>query len=244
MSAFTLQPQGLAAVRCRGVVKEFGAGDTRTRVLAGVDLDLAAGEITCLVGPSGCGKTTLISILAGLLTPEQGDVELFGTRLTRLRGGRLVDFRAEHLGFIFQQFALLPALTAAENAAVPLLVRGLAWARCIRLASQWLDRLGLGDCRSKLPSQLSGGQQQRVAIARALIHGPQLIVCDEPTAALDADAGRTVMQVLREVALEDNRVVLVVTHDSRIFRFADRILRMADGHVSEMDAAEHQENSR
>ena len=228
------------AVRCRGVVKDFGTGETRVRVLHGIDCDIAKGELTFLVGPSGCGKTTLISAIAGILSIEAGEIEVFGTPLRSLTGGRLPRFRGETIGFIFQQFNLLPALTATENAAVPLLVNGAPEAQALRSARELLASVGLAAHLDKLPSQLSGGQQQRVAIARALVHGPRLIISDEPTASLDASAGRSVMELLRDHALKPDRAVIVVTHDNRIFSFADRILRMSDGRIVGEDRPSHE----
>jgi len=224
----------LAAV-CRGIEKSFGSGETRVPVLRGVDLEIPAGQITLLMGPSGCGKTTLISSLAGLLTPDAGRIEVLGTDLTRLKGGKLVDFRATHLGFVFQQFNLLTALNAEENAGVPLLVQGYSMSHARKTARDLLVRLGLGKHLDKHANQLSGGQQQRVAIARALVHSPQLVICDEPTAALDAEAGQTVMKLLCELALDGKRAVIVVTHDHRIESFAHRIYRMADGKIVRME---------
>jgi putative ABC transport system ATP-binding protein len=220
------------AVRCRGVEKSFGEGQTRVRVLRGTDFDAPRGEMTFLVGPSGCGKTTLISVIGGILSSDGGEVHVLGQDLHGLRNGRLADFRLDNLGFIFQQFNLLPALTAAENASVPLVARGMSTAKAESRASEMLDRLGLGGHQHKFPAQLSGGQQQRVAIARALVHEPKLLICDEPTASLDAESGRKVMELLRDVALEGDRAVIVVTHDNRIFEFADRIATMADGVIS------------
>lgn len=218
-------------VICRGVSKDFGDGGARLRVLHEIDLEIGASELTLLVGPSGCGKTTLISIIAGLLTPTAGDVELFGVRQSELRGRRLVDFRAANVGFVFQQYNLLPALTAAENVAVPLLIQGWSRGKAVEQAGQALADVGLADKRNSRPSQLSGGQQQRVAIARALVHSPRLLVCDEPTAALDAHAGRTVMELLKQVAVQAGRSVIVVTHDSRVLDYGDRIVEMADGRI-------------
>ncbi len=224
-------PERHVAVSAHGIVKEFGQGETRVRVLHGIDVDIDAGAITYLVGPSCCGKTTLISIIAGILSCEAGSVEVFGTSLASLRGSRLPRFRADNIGFIFQQFNLLPALTATENASVPLLVQGADGARATRRARELLDAVGLSAHRDKYPSELSGGQQQRVAIARALVHSPRLIISDEPTASLDGPAGHAVMELLREHALAPDRAVIVVTHDSRVFSFADRIIRMQDGRI-------------
>ena len=219
----------LAAVRCRGVTKSFPMGDGAVEVLHGIDLEVPAGELTMLVGPSGCGKTTLISIIAGILSPTSGEVETCGKPLTRMSDAEKVAFRRSNIGFIFQQYNLLPALTAAENAAIPLVAAGMPIARAAAPAAAILDRIGMGAHLGKLPNQLSGGQQQRVAIARALVHAPRLIVCDEPTAALDADSGQTVLEILKDAALAPDRAVIVVTHDPRIYRFADRIAVMEDG---------------
>ncbi|MCU0930516.1 MAG: ABC transporter ATP-binding protein [Serpentinimonas sp.] len=220
-----------SAVVCRGLVKEFTDGSQTLQVLRGIDTTFAAGQLSLLVGPSGCGKTTLISIIAGTLSATQGEVCVFGQELTRMKRAELVRFRRQTVGFIFQQYNLLPTLTAAENACVALAAAGMARRPALERASDMLHRLGLGDHLGKLPSQLSGGQQQRVAIARALVHGPRLVVCDEPTAALDAKTGHTVMELLREAAVAQDRACIVVTHDNRIFDLADRIVHMEDGHV-------------
>lgn len=219
------------AISLRGVTKEFGGGDTKTVALRGVDLKLPYGEMVLLVGPSGCGKTTLISVVAGLLDPTIGEVDVLGQPLTRMGGTRKVRFRGENIGFVFQQYNLLPALTAVENACVPLLIAGWDRASAVKKAAELLDAVGLGSRLRSYPNQLSGGQQQRVAIARALVHEPRLLVCDEPTAALDAANGRTVMTLIRQVAVQPDRAVVVVTHDSRVYDFGDRIVHMSDGQV-------------
>jgi putative ABC transport system ATP-binding protein len=224
------------AVVCRGLTKEFGQGDTRVRALRGIDLELPYGEMALLVGPSGCGKTTLISIIAGLLEPSAGEVVVLGANLARLPGGRKVNFRGAHIGFVFQQYNLLPALTAAENVAVPLLILGVPRREAVARARDMLAAVGLADKVNVRPAQLSGGQQQRVAIARALIHQPRLLVCDEPTAALDAQAGQTVMGLIRRVAVQPDRAVIVVTHDSRVYKFGDRIVSISDGQIGQVKA--------
>jgi putative ABC transport system ATP-binding protein len=218
-------------VRCRNLVKDYGRGDTRVRALRGVDLDVAQGELTLLVGPSGCGKTTLISVLAGTLDPTGGDVSVLGVDLARLSKRERAAFRAKNVGFVFQQFNLLPALTAAENVAVPLVINGAARGAAVSRAAEVLKSVGLGDKIESLPSQLSGGQQQRVAIARALVHSPRLLVADEPTSAVDAQTGKAVMELIRQVALQPDRVAVVVAHDPRVFGFADRIVTLEDGRV-------------
>lgn len=223
------------AIRLRNVSKVFGTGDTQTKALDDVTLDLPYGEMVLLVGPSGCGKTTLISCVAGLLDPTAGEVEVLGKNLTKMWGGTKVKFRGEHIGFVFQQYNLLPALTAAENASVPLLIAGWNRKKAIEKASHILAQVGLGNKLKSYANQLSGGQQQRIAIARALVHDPKLLVCDEPTAALDATSGRTVMGLIKQVAVQPDRAVIVVTHDSRVYDFGDRIVSMSDGKVEKVE---------
>ncbi|TVQ75131.1 MAG: ABC transporter ATP-binding protein [Phycisphaeraceae bacterium] len=222
-------------VVCRSIKKSFGEGQARVRVLRGTDFDAKAGEMTFLVGPSGCGKTTLISIIGAILSCDGGDIRVLGDDLRRMRNGQLADFRLDNFGFIFQQFNLLPALNAAENAAIPLVARGYSTRKAEGIASEMLEKLGLGEHTRKIPAQLSGGQQQRVAIARALVHSPRIVICDEPTASLDAASGQRVMELLRDAAMDHERAVIVVTHDDRIFRFADRIAHMADGTISKVE---------
>ena len=226
------------AVSCTQVTKEFGAGDNRALVLRGVDFDVQFGEMTLLVGPSGCGKTTLLSVIAGLLDPTSGGISVLGQNVDQLSSSDSILFRRKNLGFVFQQYNLLPALTAAENAAVPLLAAGVPRKRAVDQASALLADLGLDQRLHALPSQLSGGQQQRVALARALVHEPRLIVCDEPTSALDHETGHAVMELLTKTAVRDDRAVIVVTHDSRVFDFADRIAHMDDGRIVKTEIPE------
>ena len=220
------------AISVRGVAKDFPVGDDQIRVLHDIDVDVNAGELTYLVGESGSGKTTLISIIAGILYPTEGHVRVFDTEIYDLSDNELVGFRLANIGFIFQQYNLLPTLTAAENAAIPLIAKGMKRAEAVDRGRALLEKLNIANQADKFPRQLSGGQQQRVAIARALVHEPRLIVCDEPTAALDAKSGRRVMDLLREVALAADRAVIIVTHDNRIFDLADRILAMEDGRIT------------
>ena len=231
MSAHVPSP---LAVACRGVTKHFGEGETRIEALRGVDFDAHFGELSFLVGPSGCGKTTLISVIAGLLERTAGELGIFGNSMDDLGGTDRVLFRRKNLGFLFQQYNLLPALTAAENVAVPLLVAGMPRKQAVPRARSLLTRLGLGNRTDALPSTLSGGQQQRVALARALIHEPRLVVCDEPTAALDHANGEAVMDLLAGSAVHPDRAVIVVTHDTRVFHYADSIAHMDDGRIVEV----------
>lgn len=219
------------AVVARQIDMAFGASGLSTQVLFDVDLEIAQGELTMLVGPSGCGKTTLLSILSGTLKPTRGDVEVMGNVITRMKDSQKVILRRRRIGFIFQQYNLLPALTAAENAAMALVADGMPLKKAADKARAVLETLGMGPHVDKLPRQLSGGQQQRVAIARAIVHEPDLVVCDEPTAALDAETGRQVMELLKDAAGGPGRAVLVVTHDNRIYHYADRIVAMEDGRI-------------
>jgi len=219
------------AVTITHLNKDFMVENEAIRVLHDVNSELSMGELTMLVGPSGCGKTTLISIISGILSATSGEIEVLGNRLSQLSDRKKVLFRRYSIGFIFQQYNLLPALTAAENAAMPLFASGMLYAKAAEKARIFLEQIGMEGQTEKLPRQLSGGQQQRVAIARALVHNPKLIVCDEPTAALDGKTGQAVMQILRDIANDMNRAVLIVTHDNRIYHFADRILEMSDGRI-------------
>jgi putative ABC transport system ATP-binding protein len=223
------------AVQCRGVEKTFDSG-VKVLALRGVDLDVRYGEMTVLVGPSGCGKTTLLSVISGLLNSNRGEVTVLGEQLQHLTPRRQILFRRQNLGFVFQQYNLLPALTAAENGAVPLLAAGVSRRKAIAEAKRLLTKLGMRDRVDALPKQLSGGEQQRVALTRALIHGPRLLVCDEPTAALDAETGHAVMEMLAAEAVRPERAVIVVTHDNRISGFAGTLARMNDGRVVSIES--------
>ena len=217
------------AVRCDNLTKVYDTGGQKVTALNHINLNIHLGELMMLVGPSGCGKTTLISVIAGILDQDSGICELLGENLLTMKSKDKLRFRAEKIGFVFQAFNLLPSLNAAENVSIPLIINGEKRDVAKRKAIEVLERVGLGDRSKSLPSQLSGGQQQRVAIARALIHSPKLIVCDEPTSALDHASGHNVMTLLKEIALHKDRALVIVSHDSRIFSFADRIAEMDDG---------------
>jgi putative ABC transport system ATP-binding protein len=217
------------AVTARNVDMIYRTGNEAIPVLSNINLDIPQGEIQLLMGPSGSGKTTLLSILAGILTPTSGSVRLLGEEITTMSKDCLSRFRLENIGFIFQGFNLFPALTAAENIEVALKMKGIRGAAGKRQARELLQQVGLGDRTHYLPRDLSGGQKQRVAIARALAGDPKLIMADEPTAALDSHSGHTVIELLRQLAKEGGRTVLMVTHDPRILDVADRVAYLEDG---------------
>jgi putative ABC transport system ATP-binding protein len=224
-------PQPETAVRLSRVDKSFRNGEQVTAVLKQVEFTARVGEMLFVVGPSGCGKTTLLSVLCGTLHADAGEITTLGHALHELSPSRITQFRARNVGFIFQQFNLLPTLTAAENVAVPLRIQGVSARKAIPRAKELLARVGIPDKANERPSRLSGGQQQRVAIARALVHEPALIVCDEPTSALDSVTGHQVMDLLRDTARGYRRTVIVVTHDPRIYSYADRVAEMEDGRI-------------
>ncbi|WP_246128358.1 ABC transporter ATP-binding protein [Planctopirus ephydatiae] len=205
-------------------------------VLKGVDFEAPIGKLTMLVGPSGCGKTTLISLIAGLLRGASGTMEVFGNEVLTMSASMLVPYRLKNIGFIFQQYNLLAGLTASENVAVPLVASGTGWPVALEKGRILLGKLGMNAHIDKLPSQLSGGQQQRVAIARTLIHEPRLLLCDKPTAALDGQSGKVVMNLLKELAVADDRAAIVVSHDPRVYSFADRVVHMEDGLVAKVES--------
>ena len=224
-----------AAVRAQGVVKSFGTGDTKVTVLKSIDLDIYLGELLLLMGESGGGKTTLLSAITGILDIDEGQIDVLGVPLSTLPSSQRTRFRGQTMGFIYQQFNLLPALTALENVAVPLLIQNIRRPEALRRARTMLEQVGLADRTEFVPKNLSGGQQQRVAIARALVNEPRLLVCDEPTAALDGPNGQKIMALLREVGRSPDRCVIVVTHDSRIFQFGDRKATLTDGRITNIE---------
>lgn len=231
-SALPTQPSLITtvpAIAAKGVSMSFQSGGDCYQALKKVDLELQSGEIQLLMGPSGSGKTTLLSILAGILTPTEGKVYLLGQEITGMSRSQLARFRLAHIGFIFQGFNLFPALTALENVQVALTVKGIRKQAAAKEARILLEQVGLAEKANQLPRDLSGGQKQRVAIARALGGDPKLIMADEPTAALDSQNGYAVIELLHRLAKEHHRTVLMVTHDSRIIDFADRVVNLEDG---------------
>ena len=219
------------AVYCTGVTKIFGSGSTQVTALRGIDLEVRTGELMMLVGPSGSGKTTLLSVIAGILDRNDGQCRVFDRDFNDMSPREKTSFRGTTIGFVFQQYNLIPTLTATENVAIPLLIKGVKHAEALQRAAAMLDQVGLAERSHAVPSELSGGEQQRVAIARALVHNPRLVVCDEPTSSIDHETGQMIMEMFRKVAIDAERALIIVTHDSRIFGFADRIAQMDDGHI-------------
>lgn len=223
------------AVRCRGISKTYGSGAARVPALRGVDLDVRRGELLMVAGPSGCGKTTFLSILSGLLDQDEGQCEVLGQEPARMDADRRDRFRGESIGFVFQAFNLLPALSAVDNISVPLIINGMPRLQAVERSRGLLDQVGLSSRGDRRPGQLSGGEQQRIAIARALIHSPRLIVCDEPTSNLDHHTGQEMMSLLRGLVAQAGNTLIIVTHDDRILKFADRIAHMDDGRIVGID---------
>ncbi|HUY91118.1 MAG TPA: ABC transporter ATP-binding protein [Pirellulales bacterium] len=230
----------------RDLYKGYQRGGTLTPVLCGVNLTVRGGEFTYLVGPSGSGKTTLLSILGCILTPDFGDLRILGEDLLQLSEAQRADLRRERIGFVFQRFHLIRGLNAAENVAVPLTLGGVAPRAARQRSLELLEAVGLADRAKSHPARLSTGQCQRIALARALAAGPDLILADEPTASLDAENGQEAMRLLRRLTAEQGKTAVVVTHDHRIFEFADRILHLDAGRirgVSTDDAPEFRQRS-
>ena len=221
----------MKAVEARGVTKVFGEGALAFRALDGVDLEVSEGEVLMLAGPSGSGKTTLLSILGCVLRATAGEVKVLGLDLSKTKERELPDLRLRSIGFVFQGHNLIASLSALDNVALPLELAGISPGEARKRAGALLERVGLGDKTGSYASQLSGGQRQRVAIARAVAGDPPLLLADEPTAALDAKSGLVVTELMRDLARERGRTVLIVTHDPRIFQLADRIVHMEDGQM-------------
>ena len=220
------------AIQATEITKWFGEGDARTQAVRGVSLNAAFGEILYIVGPSGSGKTTLLSVLSGILRPDSGTVSVEGSDIWKLGSDALAEFRLHKIGFVFQDYHLFPRLTTAENVAVPLILRRTSWSQAMVQAKKYLEVVGLKGRAELPPVKLSGGEQQRVAIARAIAAEPDILIMDEPTASLDGDTGRAIVEFVKKSFLNDKRFILIVTHDARINEFATRILRMEDGRIT------------
>lgn len=223
------------AIRAEGLTKGFGAGETYTLAVSDVSFEAYLGEMLFIVGPSGSGKTTMLSMISGILRPDKGNVSIEGTDIWQLSTDALADYRLHRIGFVFQDYHLFPRLTTAENVAVPLIIRRTDWDEALVKAHEYLGIVGLANRADIPPVKLSGGEQQRVAIARALAGQPDILILDEPTASLDGDTGRSIINFVREHVLTPKRCILIITHDSRIFEFADRIMTMEDGRLTQIE---------
>lgn len=219
----------MAVLEARDITKTFREGAETVPVLRGVSLDLHPGEIVALEGPSGSGKTTLLSIVGCILTPTEGDLVIAGEAVDKKKPERLPEVRKKSIGFVFQQFNLFPALTAAENVEYALNVKGVRGKKASDEADRVLDAVGLGERKHFLPRDLSGGQKQRVAVARALAGSPPILLADEPTANLDSHVGMQVLEMFRDLAKKEDRALLIVTHDPKVRSVSDRVLKIEDG---------------
>lgn len=219
------------AVRAQELVKWFGEGEAKTYAVRGVSLEAYFGEMVFIEGPSGSGKTTLLSMISGILRPNSGTVIVEDKEIWSLASDQIAEFRLNTVGFVFQDYHLFPKLTTVENVAIPLILKKLDWSESIKTALQYLDIVGIKDRAYLTPVKLSGGEQQRVAIARAIASRPDVMIFDEPTASLDGETGRMIVDFVKKNVLNENRCIIIVTHDSRIFEYADRIMKMADGKI-------------
>jgi putative ABC transport system ATP-binding protein len=217
------------AIEAEGLNKWFGEGDAKTHAVKNVSFQAYFGEMLYVVGPSGSGKTTMLSMISGILRPNSGTVKIEDTAIWTLGDDALAEFRLHKIGFVFQDYHLFPRLTTAENVAIPLILQKRNWNEALKEAEVDLDVVGLKNRAQWPPVKLSGGEQQRVAIARAIVSRPDILIFDEPTASLDGDTGRNIVKFVREHILSDQRCILIVTHDSRIYEYADRIVKMEDG---------------
>jgi putative ABC transport system ATP-binding protein len=225
-----------AAIVATGITKWFGDGEAKVTAVDGAGIVANFGEMLFIVGPSGSGKTTLLSMLSGILRPNAGTVTVKGADIWTLSNDQLADFRLNTIGFVFQDYHLFPRLTTAENVAIPLILKERDWDDSLAEARKFLEIVGLKDRSEILPVKLSGGEQQRVAIARAIVSGPEILILDEPTASLDGDTGRMIISFVKDKVLNADRCVLIVTHDARINEYADRIVRMEDGRITDLPA--------
>ncbi len=217
------------AIEAVGLNKWFGEGTAKTHAVKDVNFEAHFGEILYVVGPSGSGKTTMLSMISGILRPNAGTVKIEGTDIWGLSNDALAELRLHKIGFVFQDFHLFPRLTTAENVAIPLILQKRNWDEALKEAVVDLEVVGLKERAQLPPVKLSGGEQQRVAIARAIVSRPDILILDEPTASLDGDTGRNIVGFVRQHILTDHRCIVIITHDSRIYEFADRIVKMEDG---------------
>ena len=224
------------AVKASNLAKWFGEGDTQTIAVKDVSFEAYLGEMLYIVGPSGSGKTTLLSMISGILKPNSGTVLVEDKDIWNMTNDELAEFRLNKIGFVFQDYHLFPRLTTVENVAIPLILKKHDWDKSLGIALDYLEIVGLKERAQLQPVKLSGGEQQRVAIARAIASSPDILIFDEPTASLDGDTGRKIVEFVKENILNENRCIIIVTHDSRIYEYADRILKMEDGRITGVEA--------
>lgn len=222
------------------ISKSFGEAPNQTYALREVSFAVDFGEMLYIVGPSGSGKTTLLSIISGILRPDDGDVVVKDVDIWKLGSDALAGLRLQTIGFVFQDYHLFPRLTTLENVAIPLILRREPWDKSLEEARKTLQVVGLAEKENLPPYKLSGGEQQRVAIARAIVAQPDLLIFDEPTASLDGDTGRKIVAFVKEHILNAQRAIIIVTHDSRIYEYATRIIRMEDGRIVPGTGADHE----
>lgn len=225
----------MISIKCKGVSKTYGSDENKVYALKPTDLEIEAGQLTLLVGPSGSGKTTLISIIATILTPDTGELILLDQAIQNMNEEEKAAFRCKHIGIVFQSLFLIPSLSIQENISLPLVVAGMNENEALKKAMEYLKIVHLEHRAHVMPTALSKGQQQRVAIARAMVNEASIIICDEPTSSLDHTAGFEIMEFLQSLAKNSSKTILVVTHDPRIFSYADRVIPMSDGEITKGD---------
>ncbi len=223
------------AVKVVNLVKWFGEGDTKTTAVRNVSLEVGWGEMLYITGPSGSGKTTLLSMISGILRPNSGEVLLEDRNIWNLSNNDIAELRLNKIGFVFQDYHLFPRLTVIENVAIPLILKKIDWDEALDTAMRYLEIVDLKSRAQLQPIKLSGGEQQRVAIARAIVSSPDILVLDEPTASLDGDTGRKIVEFVKRNILNEKRCIIIVTHDTRIYEYADRILKMEDGKITDVE---------
>ncbi len=226
---------GNAAIKANGLIKWFGQGETKTTAVKNASFEADFGELLYIVGPSGSGKTTLLSMISGILKPNEGSVLVEGKDIWQMKSDDIADLRLHKIGFVFQDYHLFPRLTTVENVAIPLILKKMQWNEAIRVALEYLDIVGLKDRAQLPPVKLSGGEQQRVAIARAIAGQPDILIFDEPTASLDGDTGKKIVEFIKTKILNPDRCVIIVTHDNRIYEYADAIMKMEDGKITDFE---------
>jgi putative ABC transport system ATP-binding protein len=224
------------AVKASNLAKWFGEGEARTIAVKDVSFEAYLGEMLYIVGPSGSGKTTLLSMISGILRPNSGEVLIEDRNIWKLSDDEIAEFRLNRIGFVFQDYHLFPRLTTVENVAIPLILKKQDWDASLKTAMHYLEIVGLKERAQLQPVKLSGGEQQRVAIARAIASSPDILILDEPTASLDGDTGRNIVEFVKKNVLNEKRCIIIVTHDNRIYEYADRILKMEDGKITGIEA--------